>query len=218
MKIRQLLTAVLLLAALWCPVAARTQAVGCTITSLPYQQSFDGWTSVDPCWDTHCADGTFSLYADYARTGNSLAWPSSPQANMMTLPRVAAPLNTLTLSFWVYVETFYTGQLLVGYTTDSARYDAFVAVDSIAVPSQQWGVWVHCTVDYSALPDTAEGRLCFYKPGRYLNNGIYMDDLVVSVPGLCGDVADLRVATLGATTAGLTWRNTAGVEGAYSVH
>ena len=189
----------------------RAQGSDCLVSSFPYSEDFNASTSFPTCWTSAGrAVATYGTY--YARSGNCL--DLSQQGFMVCLPRMDAPLNELTITFWLSRPTsWYSGQMEVGYATDSSNTNSFTAVQTVTHTSAGYAMY---TVDFSTLPATAQGRIAFRKMGTP-NPGLYLDDVMVTRNSPCGDAINVEVAIVGQHGAGLRWENSLGTEGNYMV-
>lgn len=209
-----------LLAALWMlPLSSKGQN-NCLIETFPWSESFDSWSNFDPCWSWTMggSDGSFQLYPSYNHTGlgYSVKCPG-PDPYMIALPEVDAPLNELSITFWLYKDDpwgFYSGQVQVGYCTDTSNLSTFTMVENVTcTPASTWTMF---TVSFANVPASATGRIAFCKPVR-INSGLYLDDVVLTRASTCGDAVDLSVVAVGQHAAGLQWRNSLDAESNYMV-
>ena len=80
----------------------------CEAIALPYTEDFDNLSGNLPnCW-TKIGAGTAAKYSSttYAHSGNYSLRFNGATSNLVALPEMDAPTNTLTMSFWTRPESF----------------------------------------------------------------------------------------------------------------
>ena len=107
----------------------------CEAIALPYIEDFDNLSGNLPnCW-TKIGAGTAAKYSSttYAHSGNYSLRFNGATSNLVALPEMDAPTNTLTMSFWTRPESFTNsncGTFSVGYVTDVTDANSFVALET----------------------------------------------------------------------------------------
>ena len=107
----------------------------CEAIALPYTEDFDNLSGNLPnCW-TKIGAGTAAKYSSttYAHSGNYSLRFNGATSNLVALPEMDAPTNTLTMSFWTRPESFTNsncGTFSVGYVTDVTDANSFVALET----------------------------------------------------------------------------------------
>ncbi len=154
----------------------------CEAIALPYIEDFDNLSGNLPnCW-TKIGAGTAAKYSSttYAHSGNYSLRFNGATSNLVALPEMDAPTNTLTMSFWTRPESFTNsncGTFSVGYVTDVTDANSFVALETYTY--SDFTEIENKVVSFASAPATATIAL------RHTPNSTawywFVDDIEVSV-------------------------------------
>ena len=150
---KRILSFLLFVAALMTPFALQAQ----TYLSENFENVSSGlpsgWVSVGP--------GTVAVYndAEYAHSGNKSIRFSDATSNVVALPALSVPTNTVQVRLWTRSEGYpYCLTFDVGYVTDITDASSFVAITTIDA-SDYLDTYKELTVYMSSAP--ADARIAF---------------------------------------------------------
>lgn len=189
------------------------------ISSLPYVQDFESWTSsssisstIDPCWNRHTNYQSSTMYpyvnTSYSHSGTKsmyfYGYNNNSPYSILVLPPFEDTINSLQVSFWMYSS--YTSSnyaIQVGVMTDPNDPSTFVAVaQRNSTVASMWQAF-----DVPLQYYTGRGKYIALKTATYCY--AYIDDITVdTIPG-CQRPTNLRVTTTYATQAAITWQGSA---------
>lgn len=192
------------------------------ISELPWNDGFEDYkigsaTSEAPyCWEqigvnegypiAYVADEHYS----YKRTGKNAMYieTNNTKDGYLILPKFAAPLNTLRMSFWHYDLTTLGVVLSLGYITDIADSTTFVSVEQFTPSSTVY--WKEEKVNLDGIPSevASTARLAFKlgKSNYTFPEPSGIDDISISEIPLCESPTNLAVQA-GNGSADVTWTN-----------
>ena len=110
----------------------------CGLQGIPYEETFEDYTSGIPaCW-TKLGTGTVAAQTTNPHNGTKSLKFSGATSNLVLLPTFEVELNTLQVSFWTRPESYTNascGTFSVGYVTDIADANTFVAIETYSYNS-----------------------------------------------------------------------------------
>lgn len=179
----------------------------CNDATLPYVEDFENETpNVQPlCWifsnNTSIAGNSSSKYLSLNGTSGG--------AYAIT-PRLSHPAKELTISFSEQEHAQYPrwttyGQCVLGTITDPSDITTFTPLDTLPASKESYR---HVEYFLKDAP-SSDYYVMFYYNGyntsSYLTNYCYIDSIQVDVLPTCFPVTDIRLDTVLATTAELSW-------------
>ena len=222
----------------WCD--AYSVSTGCDLIVPPYVQDFNAVAgtsystagNLPPCWDGY-SNGTNAAYMPHVTDGSTYSYSISGNALTLTsgsstygdvkyvrLPQFAAPVNTLTMSYWFCTESSTNGTLTVGYMTGPNFTTDFVPVVSHAASSASYhsgngpqpaGTGVYDTVSFDSVPANAM-YVAFkwvYTSSFYSccidNIEVTSTGAICSAPGITSTTGDYQSATMTWTGSGTNY-------------
>lgn len=184
---------------------------GCAaIDELPYYEDFEFLnderyenSSLLPCW--HLFEGVNMRVhvagLDSYTGSNSLIFNydlnSSTGVSYAVLPQVNADVSGLQVSFYARTYVGDAAAILVGIMTDLEDFTTFEAVDTVT----PIGNWAHFNASLSGYSGNGQ-----YIALSHLGNGVFIDDLEVSVNPDCDMPTHVLIVDAGVTQATLSWR------------
>ena len=200
------------------------------LTTLPYAYGFEdavtgssstGSPFVD-CWG-HLNNGTsYGGYpyvgsSSYAHTGSKgLYWYNTTTTGTygdyecVVLPPAdpdVYPVNTLQLRFWAKSSSTTTYPVFqVGVMTDPGDISTFTPVGTVNVSGTNWTEHLVTLGSY-----TGSGNYVAVKSAR-ASWTAYVDDFTLEEAPLCPAAASMNVASVGITSASITWQTRGGME------
>lgn len=185
----------------------------CGAKSIPYEYGFEdvsysyGVYTMPGCWEASPSGGNYpSVYGGNAKSGTNSFVMKGSSASLAILPPMAQALNTLSISFFYYniYQQSGSGQLEVGYITnnDPATYtkigESFAKLSAYAEDATE--------VSLSSVSPAAT-NLAFKYPGSSFSSydGVYIDDVTVSVASSCTKPTGLSAEAVSATSASVGW-------------
>ena len=187
------------------------------VSQLPYTMDFDhvlppGNTSADMmpnCWLSEVVSGSdrprvyYTTTTNYTGSGNYCLYFSG--MGVAALPEMAAPLNTLAVSFREYNPTPAAYTMVVGTVGDTANglASAFVPYDTL-VYDVNTNTYNH-TVYFSDYTGTATRIAIRNTAVSGTTSTHYLDDVVVNVAPACIPPQHIRTTHLVSNEATLVW-------------
>ena len=185
----------------------------CGAKSIPYEYGFEdvsysyGVYTMPGCWEASPSGGNYpSVYGGNAKSGTNSFVMKGSSASLAILPPMAQALNTLSISFFYYniYQQSGSGQLEVGYITnnDPATYtkigESFAKLSAYAEDATE--------VSLSSVSPAAT-NLAFKYPGSSFSSydGVYIDDVTVSVASSCTKPTGLSAEAVSATSVSVGW-------------
>ena len=159
----------------------------CDPVAVPYFEGFEAYETGDTpdCWRLYRQGSNLSAYSGSRHTG-SRSLRSAGTNNIMVLPPMDAPTNTLELHMWGYFNT--SGQTFrVGYLTDLDDTTTFTVITDLT--SNSYSYYREFLVPLSDAP--ANARIAIQHAQS--NSSGYFDDITVEPINYC-----LRVTNTGA--------------------
>lgn len=183
----------------------------CYDATLPHACDFERFNpnTAPPCW-TLSGNVTVASGASSAYEGtNHLSMNGTGGAVYAISPRLAVPANKVLLTFYEREYAQYStwakfGRCIVGTITDPADISTFTPIDTL--PSSRSGYqYAECMLMNAPATDyyvmfSYNG----YDPAG-LTNYCYIDSLVFRPMPTCYPVSNIRLGTVSATTADLSW-------------
>ena len=203
----------------------------CSAMQLPFTEDFESYGSgstiqLNSCWvkgtssttaypypySTNAVSGSRSLYF-YGYQPSTAS--STPIYSYAALPMMAAPIDTLQVSFsmrrYSTVTDYYTSRLLVGVMTDPSDISTFVGIDTIDLKDAP-ALSVHnfeVNLDsytgtgkyiafYDAVPPTYNGN-------NYSYSYVYLDDITVDYIPNCRRILDISFDGSNENSASFHW-------------
>ena len=170
----------------------------------------NGWVSVGP--------GTVAVYndAEYAHSGNKSIRFSDATSNVVALPALSVPTNTVQVRLWTRSEGYpYCLTFDVGYVTDITDASSFVAITTIDA-SDYLDTYKELTVYMSSAP--ADARIAFrHQPysGMYY---WFCDDVTVEDIPSCPPVTNLTAFNYAVNHFMLTWTDNTNGNATYTIY
>ncbi|MCR5115478.1 MAG: choice-of-anchor J domain-containing protein [Bacteroidales bacterium] len=183
---------------------ARQAQAQCDPESIPYQIDFEdcstGPSFTPPCWTKLVTANSYPYPKDDGDFNNTLAFQFGATA---AAPAMAAPLNTLRISFDMMVKNT-DNILIVGIVSDldpSLLDEDMFVVDtlSLAVTNQ----YVHQELHFDNYPGT--GGYIVFRHNSTGNSLTFIDNVVVSEMPDCLNPVNLTVSSVTAQSASLSW-------------
>jgi hypothetical protein len=190
----------------WTPAATFRTLCADAVTSLPWTENFDAYTSgsVPNCWTQ------VQAYYGYPRvattnhsTPNSLQFYGI-QTQVIATPQFTAEANSTEVSFWLNRNSYDSGAFEIGVMSDVSNPSTFVPIRDIT-PSAI-GNWLYFEIP---LNNALAGN--HYIAFRQVVNGLansgyyYLDDVNVHVLPACLRPTSVVVSNLGQISANITW-------------
>lgn len=166
----------------------------CTITTLPYAESFEGsmdcWTIVDANNDNNTwlvsnsfgeGSGVVNPHSG-SKMAASFSWNTNPfNANECLIsPAIVLPSGNISLSWWYRVNGEYPAdKLAVKVSTTTNATNAFTNTLIDITPTAANNNWTLQTVDLSAFAGQTI-YIAFHHHDTYDNNYICIDDITIS--------------------------------------
>ena len=166
----------------------------CTITTLPYAESFEGsmdcWTIVDANNDNNTwlvsnsfgeGSGVVNPHSG-SKMAASFSWNTNPfNANEYLIsPAIVLPSGNISLSWWYRVNGEYPAdKLAVKVSTTTNATNAFTNTLIDITPTAANNNWTLQTVDLSAFAGQTI-YIAFHHHDTYDNNYICIDDITIS--------------------------------------
>ena len=166
----------------------------CTITTLPYAESFEGsmdcWTIVDANNDNNTwvvsnsfgeGSGVVNPHSG-SKMAASFSWNTNPfNANEYLIsPAIVLPSSNISLSWWYRVNGEYPAdKLAVKVSTTTNATSAFTNILIDITPTAANNNWTLQTVDLSAFAGQTI-YIAFHHHDTYDNNYICIDDITIS--------------------------------------
>ena len=187
----------------------------CDTYDIPYTYDFEDAAPFE-CW-TVIAGAAIQNNSNQAHESTYALKFSGTTNNMVALPQFVNTTNTLRLEFWTRPESATNsncGNFAVGYMTDLADANSFVAVKTYAYDDWTSAVFEKKTVDFANAPENA------YIAMRQYNNSTswywFVDDVTVKEIPSCLAPSALA-ADASATSAELSWTANSG-ESAWTLY
>ena len=187
----------------------------CGAYDIPYTYGFED-AAPFACW-TPIAGAAIQNNSNQAHESTYALKFSGTTNNMVALPQFVNATNTLRLEFWTRPESATNsscGNFAVGYMTDLADANSFVAVATYAYNDWTSAVFEKKTVDFANAPENA------YIAMRQYNNSSswywFVDDVTVKEMPSCLPPTDL-FADASTTSAELSWTANSG-ESAWTLY
>lgn len=168
--------------------------------TIPFEEDFDRFNNY--CWlSTSLGSYTSSSHGNWFLN-------MSLSSFHVAMPRFNVPLDSLTLSGLIYVNSSVTGSgLVAGVLPEGGVLPTdFVAIDTIVTTHSSWEQFV---VDYSGCP-YPNGRIAFK---RFGNAPVNLDNLRVDYPPSCQLPTQIVDSVVTTHSAQITWRPVAGALG-----
>lgn len=151
----------------------------CLPHTLPYQENMDSLASgsLPDCWNK-IGDGTVQVWnsTSYANSGSYSLRFSGSLSNLITLPSMDQPLNTLEMSFATRPESYTNsscGSFDVGYITNLSDPNSFVALATYNY--NDTNVMILDTVSFATAP--ASGYISLRHRANATNWYWFIDDI-----------------------------------------
>lgn len=183
----------------------------CYDATLPYACDFERFNpnKVPPCW-TFSGDVTIASGASSAYEGtNYLSMKGYSGTAYAISPKLGVPANKVLLTFCEREYAQYGnwakyGQCIVGTITDPTDTSTFTPIDTLQ-PSRSGYQYAECML--TNAPATDYYVMFFYNGYDFsgITNYCYIDSLVLHYMPTCYPVSDIRLDTVSATTADLSW-------------
>ncbi|MBR5982462.1 MAG: choice-of-anchor J domain-containing protein [Bacteroidales bacterium] len=184
----------------------------CGYQVVPYTENFEGVPTgnsgvyeVPSCWDKNVSNGNYP-YVAYNTAGNAHSgskylymYPASGADNIVTLPTMIDPINTLQISFWAKSGTDQK-EIQLGYVKNGTftglagdKYNF-----TLTTTYQQFFAYLD---DVPADADNIAIR-AYYQSASYY---VYLDDIEVSLMPTCFTPTDVTASNINTTSATISW-------------
>lgn len=187
--------------------------IACVAETLPFNYGFED-ASLSGCWKTLRTNANYDLPAissadKHGESGQSLRfYGSTSQKAVVVLPQFEASIDQLILSF--YYKNASTAstrpQFKVGYVTNPDNASSFVEKKSLTRET----AWTATgDIDFSKFENIPAGAyMAIAYTGGSNDAAGYVDDIEVKAVPSCEAPTDLKVMTVGATSARFFWTST----------
>ena len=178
----------------------------CDPQSIPFSVDFETWTAngaLPYCWHRGSSI-PFVTTTSSAHSGSNVLYmfSSSIDYSYIVLPLMAAPVDSLQLSFWMRKpNAIHTHEITVGIITDPDDISTFQPLDTVGCTFVS--IWEFFEIALDGCTDTG-GRIALCS--NYGSNP-YIDDIGVSYIPLCPRPRDVYADNLTPTTATLHWND-----------
>lgn len=187
--------------------------IACEAETLPFSYGFED-ASLSGCWKTLRTNENYNLpvisSADkYGESGNSLRfYGSTSQKAVVVLPQFETSIDQLILSFYYKNASTASSrpQFKVGYVTNPDNASTFVEKKSLTRETS----WTATgDIDFSKFDGIPAGAyMAIAYTGGSTDAAGYIDDIEVTDVPACEAPTDLKVMTVGATSARFFWTST----------
>lgn len=193
------------------------------VSAYPFTEGFESFVATysEPetqiCWGRSTSypyAGSYYpyTYSYYYHTGSnclymaSSSYPGSSYTSMIILPEMGAPLDTLTLSFYMMGDytAYSTYRADVGVLTNPADTSSFVVIESFDFTSDD-GEWQQCEANLTNY--TGTGRYLAIRTGAG-SDSYYIDDIMVEYFNPCIAPKNLRAYNATTSSVMLTFTDT----------
>ena len=178
----------------------------CVPGTLPFVEGFESFGYTTPaCW---FMDGNYSWgnypapTSNYVHSGSMALdmYSSNDSYSYIALPNLAAPIDSLEVSFWM-LKTYDASPLEVGVMTDPEDINTFYRVATVM--SEQANTWKAVHVSLSGYTGSGT-RIAIVSPeGEYVSACI--DDISVDYIRTCSRLTNVAVSNIGSDSAMVTW-------------
>lgn len=179
------------------------------ITQLPYEENFEDYYNVKlpHCWK-NLSDESWNpqIANDYSggRSKKYLQFGSSSNTfNLLVLPRITMPINSLRLSFRL-LRNNSTGSLDIGIMTDPEDPASFELIRTFS-PEHAYA-WEEFVLYFNEYYETGE-YIAFRSDKRRqgLSNSIYLDEIILEEYTPCSPPTNLSISNVGGNSARISW-------------
>ncbi|MCF0210865.1 MAG: fibronectin type III domain-containing protein, partial [Bacteroidales bacterium] len=196
----------------WTSCSARTACEA--IATIPWFEDFESYEGNGElefeCWDAIVKPNGPFVYGGYAppcHSGvNSAEFKGN--VNVLVLPEFEEDLGNLRLTFWTTATNTSAGNIRVGYITDLADTNTFVATgNSIAAAARgtsgSGNGNIQGPFDFSGAPQGA--RIALFYTSTSSNASWNLDDFTVDYIPECAEPTNVTVSNVAAHTADIAW-------------
>jgi len=180
-------------------------------TAVPYTYDFETAPKFN-CWTV--LSGNITRYSGTTHLGNYRLDFRGTTSNMIALPALAAPTNTLRIEFWTRPENSsvpdeysdYSGKFAVGYMTNIEDASTFVAIETYN--ATDWAsplTYTKKVVDFDGTGVPANAYIAMRQFDCATNYYWYVDDVKVKVIPTCEDVNDVHYVSFTNHSATIAW-------------
>jgi hypothetical protein len=186
----------------------------CIPEPLPFSYGFETYGGSAPaCW--HAAStysyGTYPTPDSYRAHSGSMSlnmYSSSDSYTYLALPVMAAPLDSLELSFWFYKSDSYDPhELAVGVMSDPENFNTFVPIATVS--ATQPAVWEPKHILFTNY--TGNGAHIAFATMEDAYSSPYIDDIVIDYVRPCPRISNVAATNITTSDATIVW-NMAGNE------
>ena len=176
----------------------------CIVTTLPWSENFEGYSSGLPtCW-THIGNGTAASQSTSPHNGSyCLRFSGATSDNIVVIPPFEREANTLQISFWTRPETSSSnsGNFDFGYVTDASQASSFQTIETYS--SSMGTTYVQKEILLNTLPNGA--RLAFRHRSGSTSWYWFVDDILVEEIPSCLKPTDLTITSTTTNSATINW-------------
>ncbi len=192
----------------------RTVHTPCPPHSLPFDESFASWPTgnqnyLPACWkkgNTSTGNSPYATYFQHMGDYRSLlfnytnSYSSNGYYAYLSLPKMEAPVDTLMLSFYMFIEyESYNQNMRVGVSDNPTDMTTFreVGVATQSVPGQ----WELHQFTFNGIPD---GYITLLTPSTGYAT-VYIDNITVDYFNPCQSPVDISLDSVDHHNAWLSW-------------
>lgn len=174
-----------------------------------YTENFDTWGSyISPCWYGGTSYGVGTAYPAVSRslqrsgTRSINLYSASLDSAFLALPYSMVPVDSLTLSFWLYWDSYtISGGVLVGVMDNPYDMGTFVCIDTIMPTSGR--TWEYFDVALSNY--AGRGRYVAIMSPKGYTCLPYIDDLMLYYTPNCTSPTNLRTSNITDNSCTISW-------------
>ncbi|MCR5013197.1 MAG: fibronectin type III domain-containing protein, partial [Bacteroidales bacterium] len=184
--------------------SSKSFATTCGSSTIPYTCGFETAASFD-CWTVFAGA---SLYSYHTHTGSYCLKFAGTTSNMVALPPMGAPTNTLRLEFWTHPESATNtncGSFAVGYLTNLADAESFVALETYASTDWTSASYVKKVVDFNGAAVPENAVIALRQFNCYTNWYWFVDDVTVKTIPSCLEPSNLSASDVTTNSVQLSW-------------
>ncbi len=179
----------------------------CAPYNIPFTENFDDYaaSATPDCW-TKMGSGTAAINnsTTYSHSGSMTLKFNGASPNIIALPQMSVPTNTLELTLWTRPENFTNGscgQFDVGYVTDLTDADSFVAIATYNF--DDFSDVEERTINYSNAP--ANATIALRHRTASASWYWFVDDIDVHPIPSCPKPATISASTIDAHSGLVQW-------------
>lgn len=183
----------------------------CYDAAIPYVNDFESEVpgTTHPCWH-FSKNVSIAANASYAHDGTNYLSLNGTNGGVYAIsPRLSRPVKEVAVSFYEqehgqYRYSWVYKNCIVGSITDPSDFSTFTPLDTL--PSSQ-ETYQRVERFMNDAPETDYYILFYYNGSNYagVNSFCYIDSLVIAPLPTCLPVSDIRLDSVGITTAEISW-------------